>query len=331
MSAQPAAGTGSFGLPARISLREVGPRDGLQIEQPIPTEAKLELITALVDAGLRRIEATAFVSPSAVPAMADAEKVAAHLHQWPDVEFSALAASPRGAQRALDAGVRVVEYVVSAAEGHSRANVRRTSAEALQQVEEVASRVHRHGGSCEVIVATAWDCPFDGPTPPDGVVELARRAVELGADRLCLADTIGTTTPVRMAELLGAVREVVPGTPIGLHLHNTRGAGLATAFAALQLGVVDIDASIGGLGGCPFAPGASGNIATEELAYLCRDMDVETGTSLEGLLRAGRIAERALGHTLPSGVLRAGDRPVGSQVEAEPSTPCVQGPRMTGF
>ncbi|BBC38502.1 hypothetical protein SGFS_097960 [Streptomyces graminofaciens] len=300
--------TGPLRLPESIRLREVGLRDGLQIEQPIPTEAKLELLDALVATGVRRIEATAFVSPRAVPALADAAEVAARLSQYPDIEFSALVANPRGAHRAIDAGITTVEYVVSASDGHSTANAGRTTAEALEQCAEVSSVVHRAGGTCEVIVAVAWDDPFDGPTPPDNVVALARRAVDLGADRLCLGDTIGTTTPMRMAQLVTAVREACSGVQVGLHLHDTRGAGLATALAAMQIGVLDLDASIGGLGGCPFAPGASGNIATEELAYLCRDCRVDTGLDMERLVAAAALAQQLVGRPLESGVLRAGDR-----------------------
>jgi hydroxymethylglutaryl-CoA lyase len=295
-------------LPSAINIREVALRDGLQIEQPISTDAKLELLANLADAGLRRIEATAFVSPRAVPALADAADVAAQLHNWPDISFSALVAGVGGARRAIDAGIRDLEYVVSAADGHSMANVRRTTAEALGQVHEIAELTHASRGTCEVIIATAWDCPFDGPTAPERTVNLARRAVEQGADRLCLGDTIGTAAPGRVVSLISAVRAGNPGVPLGLHLHNTRGTGLAGVLAAMQLGIVDIDASIGGLGGCPFAPGATGNIATEELAYLCDDSAVATGTDLGKLITAARWAQDAVGRPLPSGVLRAGDR-----------------------
>jgi len=297
-----------LGLPERIDIREVGLRDGLQIERFIPTEAKLELLDALVAAGLKRIEATAFVSPSAVPAMADAEAVAAQLSAYDDIEFSALAASPRGAAGAAAAGITSLEYVVSASDGHSLANARRTTAKAAQAIPEVADIIHNAGGTCEVIVAVAWDCPFDGPTPLQRTVELTTTAVAGGADRLCLGDTIGTVTPLRMVELVAAVRAANPQTPVGIHVHNTRGAGLASVLAAMQHGVTQIDASIGGLGGCPFAPGASGNIATDELAYLCEDMGVDTGTDLMQLIAAGTLAQRHLGKPLPSGILRAGDR-----------------------
>lgn len=311
--------TTTLSLPPSINLREVGPRDGLQIERPIPTSRKLELLELLVHSGLKRIEATAFVSPRAVPAMADAREVAAALHQWPDVQWSALVASEGGALRALEAGVRNLEYVVSAADGHSLANVKRTTAEALAGVGRIADLVHETGGTCEVIVATAWDCPFDGPTPADRVLHIAREAAFQGADALCLGDTIGTATPLRVVQLISAVRDIALPLPVGLHMHNTRGAGLASILAAMQIGVVDIDASVGGLGGCPFAPGASGNVPTEELVYLCEDMGVATGCDLNTLVEAAELAQKAVGRPLPSGVLKAGGRR-GSQVGSSSGT-----------
>ena len=298
----------SLTWPERVDIREVGPRDGLQIEAPLPTTAKFELLDALVATGVSRIEATAFVSPRAVPAMADAEDVAAYVLGVPDVKWSALVASPNGARRALTAGMRTIEYVVSAADGHSLANVRRPTEEALVAVAEVAQVVHEGGGTVEVIVATAWDCPFDGPTPIERTVGVARRAVELGADGLCLGDTIGSTSPARVVALLDAVREAAPDVPLGAHFHNTRGAGIANALTALQAGVTRLDASVGGLGGCPFAPGASGNIATEELLYVLDDADVVTGLDADAVLAAAALAERLLGHPLESGLLRAGGR-----------------------
>jgi hydroxymethylglutaryl-CoA lyase len=280
----------------------------LQIEKPIPTSAKLALLDALVATGVQRIEATAFVSPEAVPALADAAEVAAALHQYHDVVFSALVASVGGTSRALDAGLVNLEYVVSAADGHSQANVRRSTEESIALVPEIADSVHAAGGTLEVIFAVAWDCPFDGPTPPRRVQDLADRAIDGGADVLCLGDTIGTTTPRRMVQLAQPIRSAHPDVRIGLHMHNTRGAALATILAALQIGITDVDSSIGGLGGCPFAPGASGNVATEELAYLCRDMDVATGIDLEKAIDAAQLAQNLIGRELPSGVLRAGAR-----------------------
>lgn len=291
-----------------VDVREVGPRDGLQIEKPIDTAAKLRLIEVLAATGVRRIEATAFVSPRAVPAMADAEQIAAAIAQHDGIEWSALVATPGGARRAVAAGITRLEYVVSAADSHSLANVRRTTEQALAAVDEVADVAHEAGGSCEVIIATAWDCPFDGPTDPGRTTAIAHRAVELGADDLCLGDTIGTTTPGRTLSLVGQVRSATPGTELGAHFHDTRGTGLASAWAAVTAGVTRLDASVGGLGGCPFAPGATGNIATEELVYLLEDSGVSTGIDLDRVLEAARVAEQELGHPLPSGLLRAGGR-----------------------
>jgi hydroxymethylglutaryl-CoA lyase len=294
--------------PKAVDVREVGPRDGLQIEAPLATADKIRLLEALVATGVRRIEATAFVSPRAVPAMADAEAVAEFVQTVPGVDWSALVASPTGARRAVAAGLSNVEYVVSAADGHSRANANRSTDEAVAAVAEVSEVVHEAGGRLEVIVATAWDCPFDGPTPVERTVEIARRAIGLGADQLCLGDTIGSTSPARVVRLADAVREACPGVELGAHFHNTRGQGIANALAALQAGVVQLDASVGGLGGCPFAPGASGNIATEELVYLLDDAGVSTGVDGDAVLRAAALAQDMLGHPLESNLLRAGGR-----------------------
>ena len=296
-------------LPVSVDIREVGLRDGLQLENPVPLDAKLAMIAAITATGIRRVEATAFVSPRAVPAMADAEKVAEQLHRWPGIRWSALVASPNGGRRAMTAGFTEIEYVVSAADGHSLANTGRTTDEALALVEEVAGLVHGAGGRCEVIIATAWDCPFDGRTPVERTVAVARRAVELGADQLCLGDTIGTTAPRRVVELIAAVRSVAPTLDVGVHFHDTRGTGQANVLAALQVGVTQIDASVGGLGGCPFAPGASGNIATEELVYMLSESGVDTGADLDAVLTAARATEAAVGHALPSSLYRAGGRP----------------------
>ena len=294
--------------PAAVDIREVGPRDGLQIEAPLRTPAKLRLLDALLATGVGRIEATAFVSPRAVPAMADAEAVMAYATTLAGPEWSALVASPNGARRAVAAGARMVEYVVSAADGHSQANARHSSEEALAAVEEVAAVVHGVGGRLEVIIAVAWDCPFDGPTPAERTVRVAGRAVDLGADQLCLGDTIGTTTPARVVSLVESVETVAGGVPLGAHFHNTRGMGIANALAAVQAGGTYLDASIGGLGGCPFAPGASGNIATEELVYLFDDAGVETGMDLDAILDAAQLAAELIGHPLESALLRAGGR-----------------------
>jgi hydroxymethylglutaryl-CoA lyase len=295
-------------LPSVVDVREVGMRDGLQLEAPVPLAGKIAMLEALVATGVRRIEVTSFVSPKAVPALADADALAAQLHRFPGVRFSALVANLRGAQRAVDAGIADLEYVVSAAESHSRANAGRPTADAVAAVSSIAELAHGAGGSLEVIIATAWDCPFDGRTDPSRVLDVVRSSVAQGADQLCLGDTIGTVTPQRTVELLDAVRDAAPGLPLGAHFHDTRGTGQANALAAALAGVTQFDASVGGLGGCPFAPGASGNIATEELVYWLADAGVDTGIDLDAVLRAAAVTRDAVGHDLPSSLFRAGGR-----------------------
>lgn len=295
-------------LPDKVDIREVCLRDGLQIETPIPLPSKVAILEAIVATGVREVEATAFVSPSKVPALADAAELAEELHRFPEVEFSALVASPNGAKRAIAAGLRSIEYVVSASDAHSQANVGRTSAEASAQIAEIVAIARDTGTSVEVIIATAWDCPFDGPTDSQRVLDIASAAVDFGVNRIAIADTIGTTTPRRVSSLIAKVRPLIGDLPLGAHFHNTRGAGLASAYAAVQAGVTRLDASVGGLGGCPFAPGASGNIATEDLVYMLRDSDIAVDVDLSAAIEAARIAQNAVGHELPSALLRAGDR-----------------------
>ncbi len=292
----------------RVTIRDVALRDGLQIEEPIGLDAKCELLEAIVATGVTEVEATAFVSPSKVPALADAAGLAAEFSRYPGVVFSALVASPNGARRALAAGVTAIEYVVSAADGHSRANVGRDSAAATALIEEIVAIAHPGGSSVEVIVATAWDCPFDGPTPLGRVTAVVRAAVEAGADRIAIADTIGTAAPGRVTALIEQIRPLIGDLPLGCHFHNTRGTGLASAWAAVTAGVSRLDASVGGLGGCPFAPGASGNIATEDLVYLLRDSGVDVDVDLDRAIAAAGVARRLVGHDLPGALLAAGDR-----------------------
>lgn len=291
-----------------VEIREVALRDGLQIETPIPLSAKLELLAAIAATGVREVEVTAFVSPTKVPSMADAAELAAHLHDYPDIEFSALVASPNGAKRAVAAGLRSIEYVVAAGDTFSTANVGRTSAEATTAIDEIVAIAHDSNVTVEVVIATAWDSPFEGPTPPQRVLEIAAAARDRGADRLSIADTIGTTTPGRVSSLIAQLRPVLGDLPLGGHFHNTRGSGLASAYAAVSSGVTRLDASVGGLGGCPFAPGATGNIATEDLVYLLGDSGFDVDVDLKAAIAAANVAKSLVGHDLPSALLRAGDR-----------------------
>jgi hydroxymethylglutaryl-CoA lyase len=295
-------------LPSRVSIREVGPRDGLQSEPPIPTEAKIQLVDALSATGVRRIEVTSFVHPKAVPQLADAEQVWAGIQRRPGVRYSALVANRRGAERALDAGCQELAVVVSASETHNRVNVRRSVEESLADIREIVRFVHSGGGRCHVTISTAWGCPYEGEIDPSRVAAIARRVCDDGADGLSLGDTTGMATPRRVWSLVEALRDAVGDVPLNLHFHDTRGTGLANVLAALQVGVTDFDASIGGLGGCPYAPGAAGNIATDELVAMLDDMGIETGVDLAALLAAAERAEQLLGRTLPSRLLRIGPR-----------------------
>ena len=292
----------------RVDIREVAPRDGLQNEAPIATDAKVRLIDALGGTGVRRIEAVSFVHPKAIPQMADADEVWARITKHPEIRYSALIPNTRGAQRALAAGFREIEVVVSASDTHNKRNVNRSTAESLDDIAALVDELHRAGASAEVIIATSFGCPYEGDVDPARVAGIVDRVIADGADRVAFGDTTGMATPRRVRELVTAVRERQPDVPVLLHFHNTRGTGLANILTALELGIDEFDASVGGLGGCPYAPGASGNVATEEVVHMLHDMDIETGIDLEALLEAAALAEEIVGRRLPSGVLRAGPR-----------------------
>ena len=295
-------------LPSRISVREVGPRDGLQNEDPVPTAAKVELINRLSTTGVQRIEAVSFVRPDAIPQMADADEVWREIDRAGSVRYSALVPNSRGATRALDSGVVEIEAVVSASDTHNRKNVNRSTEESLDDIAGIIALAHERGATLQVIVSTAWGCPYEGDVPVSRVVQVAGRAVAAGADGISFGDTTGMATPGRVRRLIGEFRSAYPDTELNLHFHNTRGTGLANVLAALELGVADFDASVGGLGGCPYAPGATGNIATEELVHMVEDMGVATGIDLDAMIDAAADAEQIIGRQLPSQVLRAGPR-----------------------
>jgi hydroxymethylglutaryl-CoA lyase len=295
-------------LPERVSLREVGPRDGLQNEDPVPTEAKVRLLDALSRTGVGRIEAVSFVHPAAIPQMADADEVWARAARAVGVRYSALVPNPRGAARALAAGFTEIEVVVSASDTHNRRNVNRATAQSLDDIAAVIDMLHAGGATAEVIVATSFGCPYEGDVDPARVAGIVDRVVGDGADRVSFGDTTGMATPRRVREVVDAVRGRHPDRELLLHFHDTRGTALANILTALDLGVTAFDASVGGLGGCPYAPGATGNVATEEVVHMLHDMGVATGVDLDALLDAAELAERIVGRKLPSGVLRAGPR-----------------------
>ncbi|MCD0442164.1 hydroxymethylglutaryl-CoA lyase [Glycomyces sp. A-F 0318] len=291
--------------PDRVSLREVAPRDGLQNEPPVPTADKIRLIDALARTGLSRIEAVSFVSPKAVPQMADAAEVWAAVEKHTGIRYSALAPNRRGVERALDAGFTAVEVVVSASETHNRANVGRTVADSLAELPDICAMARERLAAVEVIIATSFGCPFEGDIDPGRVARIVEAAEGAGAGRVAFGDTTGMGTPRRVTDLLDAVDT---GLPTLMHFHDTRGTALANLLTALDRGVTEFDASVGGLGGCPFAPGASGNVATEEVVHMLHDMGVATGVDLDALLRTAALAQEIVGRPLESGVLRAGPR-----------------------
>lgn len=295
-------------LPDRVSIREVGPRDGLQNEATVPTADKVRLIDALSATGVGRIEAVSYVHPKAIPQMADADEVWGTVARDPGVRYSALVPNLRGAQRALAGGFTEVEVVVSASDTHNRRNINRSTDESLDEIAQLVPALHEGGSTAEVIIATSFGCPYEGDVDPRRVAGIVDRVVADGADRIAFGDTTGMGTPRRVRDLLSIVRERHPDVPMLLHFHNTRGTGLANILTALEFGVTEYDASVGGLGGCPYAPGASGNVATEEVVHMLHDMGVDTGIDLEKLIEAARLAERIVGRELPSGVLRAGPR-----------------------
>ena len=294
---------------AAITLCEVGPRDGFQSEAEfIPTARKIEIANALLAAGLREMQVTSFVSPRAVPQLADAEAVLAGIDRPEGARLTALIPNLRGAERAAAAGVDAVHLVISASETHNRKNLNRSVEDSLAQAGPVFEHLAARGVAVEGGIATAFGCPFEGVVPPEAVARLAARYQALGAERVSLGDTTGMATPRTVRAAIRAIRDAAPGLPIGLHFHNTRGVGLACVMAGLAEGVTHYDASVGGLGGCPFAAGATGNISTEDLVYLLEEGGYRTGVDLGALIDAAQLAQEVIGRSLPGQVMKAGPR-----------------------
>lgn len=284
-----------------VRIREVGPRDGLQVEEPLSVEDRVRLIEALVAAGLRTIEAVAFVSPKAVPAMATPEKVVALLPKLEGVAWVGLVPNRRGAEMALEAGLDEISLTLSVSEGYNQRNVRMSVDESIAQLEEICKLTG--DTPVEAVLSCSFGSPYEGDIAPHAVADVGRRCMDAGASALTLADTTGMATPRRIEEVLEAV-----GTRVGLHLHDTRGTALLNAYTAYLAGVRDFDTAVGGLGGSPFAPGATGNLATEDLVYLMDDLGIETGVDLGRLLEASRLVAELVGHAVPSRVASAGPR-----------------------
>ncbi len=294
-------------LPRRIIVSEVGPRDGLQIERTIlPTAQKLALIEALAASGLTRIEVAGFVHPSVVPQFADAEAVAAGLVRRPGVRYGAFVPNARGAERAVAAGIDDLKTGIAASDSFNELNVRMTTEQGIRAIDEIAAVARGTASRIVGVVATAFGCPYEGDVPLDQVRWLAAQLVETGAPTVYLADTTGMANPRSIIERITDLQRRWPATRFGLHLHNTRGLGLANALAGLHCGVADFESSIGGLGGCPFAPRAVGNICTEDFVHMAGEMGIDTGLDLDALIAAARLAQELLGRTLPGMVMKAG-------------------------
>ncbi len=287
-------------LPESVELCEVGPRDGFQYEEvPIGTDVKLRTIEALLDAGLRRIQVAAFVHPQWVPQMADAEEVVRNLPQTDDVAFSGLALNMRGMERACESGLTQVDVSIATNETHSRDNVNMSVEEGVRQAEQMVEYGRSHGVKVQLGLQTVFGYGSPGDTPVEFIVDLASRFARLGVESISLADTTGMANPRMIADRVRAVQDVAGDVPLVLHLHDTRGLGMANVFAALQEGITRFDTSFGGLGGCPFIPGATGNIATEDTVYLLESMGIRTGIDLNKVAEVSLEMERLLRHELP--------------------------------
>jgi hydroxymethylglutaryl-CoA lyase len=294
------------GLPPRVSIVEVGPRDGLQNEKAVvPTSQKIAFVDALSAAGHTAIEVSAFVSPKWVPQMGDAAEVFAGIARKHDVRYSALVPNRAGLDRALAAGVRDLAIFAAASETFSRKNINQSVDESFEVYRQVTDAAMQAGLRVRAYLSTSFGCPFEGAVEPARVIELTERLIQLGAYEVAVSDTIGIAHPGQVSRLLEELLARVPVNQIALHFHDTRGTALANVLAALQQGVTTFDSSAGGLGGCPYAPRATGNLATEDLIYMLDGLGVESGVSLEGVVRASRAIEGAIGHPLPSRYVRA--------------------------
>lgn len=298
----------------KVTLVEVGPRDGIQAEPKIlSTEEKIEFISRSIDAGLKRIEVTSFVNPKRVPQMADAVEVLQGLPKNTDCSFIGLILNMKGYERARDAGVDEVGYAVVSTDTFATKNQGMSSSETVDAWNAVGRRAKEDGVKAGVTIGASFGCPFEGEVSPDHIADIARRCAESGPSEIALADTIGCADPLRVSNLISKVKLAVPNMPIRVHLHNTRNTGLANAYAAVEAGVDFIDASTGGIGGCPFAPRATGNIPLEDLVYMFDRMGVETGLNIDKIINNAEWIEEHLGKPIPAMLGKAGVFPNSAQ------------------
>lgn len=297
-------------IPRSIELVEVGPRDGLQNEAArVPAAIKVEFIRRAVAAGLTRIEVASFVSPRRVPQMADAEDVLRALPRQPGVRYIGLVLNRAGFDRAAAAGCEEIGMVVFTTDAFNERNQGTTSAGSIRTWRDIAAAARAAGIRAQVTISAAFGCPFEGEVAPGRVVDIAREVADGSPFEIAIADTIGVAVPGQVADVVGRVAEALPGMPLRGHFHNTRNTGLANAYAACTAGVRVLDASLGGLGGCPFAPAATGNIPTEDLVYMLGRMGIETGVDLGRAIEAARYIEQQVGHPVPGMLMRAGPFP----------------------
>lgn len=290
----------------RVTLFEVGPRDGLQNEKDsVPTSVKVELIERLVSTGIRHIEATSFVNPKWIPQLADAVDVLNQLHREDDVVYSALVPNLKGLERARQTGIREIAVFMSASESHNKSNINKTIEETYPVLQEVVEAAIAEGMRVRGYVSTAFGCPYEGEVSLSAVARVTEKLLRMGVYEVSIGDTIGVGTPGRVKERFISLIEQFGAARLAGHFHDTRGTGLVNVYAALEAGIRTFDSSIAGLGGCPYAPGASGNISTEDLVYMLHGMGIETGVQLEKLVETGAFMERVLNRTLPSRVLQA--------------------------
>jgi hydroxymethylglutaryl-CoA lyase len=293
-------------LPKQVKIVEVGPRDGLQNEKQIlPSQAKIELIEALAKTGLRHIEITSFVSPKWIPQLADGAEVASHLHLPEGVHTSALVPNMQGYEAAKQAGLPEIAVFMSATESHSKKNINKSIAEALAIIKPLTKRAKDDGKRVRAYLSVVFACPYEGIVQPQQILPLARELVSAGVDEISLGDTIGAANPKQVIALLDALKGEFDFEKLALHFHDTRGMALVNVLTGLTSGITIFDASLGGMGGCPYAPGASGNLATEDLVYLLESLGVNTGVNLDKLVECGLLAQTLLKKTLPGRYLRS--------------------------
>jgi len=293
-------------LPKKVSIYEVGPRDGLQNETAVvPTESKLRLIEGLADAGLRRIEITSFVSPKWIPPLADSREVASRVERREGVTYSALVPNAKGLEGARAAAMEEIAVFLSASETHNQKNVNKTIDETFAAFEEVIPPALEAGMRVRGYVSTVWGCPYEGEVDPERSLAITKRLLDMGCYQVSLGDTIGVGTPGQTERILDRFAEEIPLEKLALHFHDTRGTALANALVGLAKGITTLDASVGGLGGCPYAPGASGNLATEDLVYMLDGLGIDHGVDLEKLVDVAELAQSLVGRELPGRYFRA--------------------------